>query len=363
MVRAMETIATNTTLPGRLGDPDMSLGSDPRADSLLIAGMAPYGMHLNAPASEITPSSSYEERLAVTAATEAALQDFFPTLYAGLPEVLGVERSVETIEGVEGNSITLYVHRPAAATGDVPAILHLHGGGMALLAAADEQFVRWRDELAARGVVVVGVEFRNAGGALGPHPFPAGLDDCTSALLWLHAHRAELGVSRIVVSGESGGGNLTLATALRARRDGNLDAIDGVYAQCPYISGLYAEQPSQLASLRENDGYFLERWSMAVTASIYDPEGGHDRDPLAWPYHAGNDDLTGLPPHAITVNELDPLRDEGLAYHHKLRAAGVSSTCRVITGTSHAADVIFRAAIPDVYASSARDLVGFAYSL
>ena len=70
-----------------------------------------------------------------------------------------------------------------------------------------------------------------------------------------------------------------------------------------------------------------------------------------------------MPPHAITVNELDPLRDEGLAYHHKLRAAGVSSTCRVITGTSHAADVIFRAAIPDVYASSARDLVGFAYSL
>ena len=70
-----------------------------------------------------------------------------------------------------------------------------------------------------------------------------------------------------------------------------------------------------------------------------------------------------LPPHAITVNELDPLRDEGLAYHHKLRAAGVSSTCRVIVGTSHAADVIFRAAIPDVYASSARDLVGFAYSL
>jgi acetyl esterase/lipase len=102
---------------------------------------------------------------------------------------------------------------------------------------------------------------------------------------------------------------------------------------------------------------------MAVTASIYDPDGRHGTNPLAWPYHAGTDDLTGLPPHAMTVNELDPLRDEGLAYHHKLRAAGVSSTCRVIVGTSHAADVIFRAAIPDVYASSARDLVGFAYSL
>jgi acetyl esterase/lipase len=57
------------------------------------------------------------------------------------------------------------------------------------------------------------------------------------------------------------------------------------------------------------------------------------------------------------------LRDEGVAYHHKLRAAGVSSVCNVIVGTSHAADVIFRTAIPDVYAASARDLVGFAYSL
>ena len=149
MVRAMETIATTQQLPGRLGDPEMSLGTDPRADARLIAGMAPYGMHPNAPASAITPSSSYEERLAITAATEAALQDFFPILYAGLPEVAGVARSVETIDGVDGNAITLYIHRPAAATGDVPAILHLHGGGMALLAAADEQFVRWRDELAA----------------------------------------------------------------------------------------------------------------------------------------------------------------------------------------------------------------------
>jgi acetyl esterase/lipase len=366
MVRVMETIATPTLpipLPGRLGDPDMSLGTDPRADARLIEGMVPYGMQLNAPSPAVRPTSPYEERLAVTAAAESALQGFFPTLYADLSDVAGIERGVETIEGVDGNAITLYIHRPASTTHALPAILHLHGGGMALLAATDLQFVRWRDELAALGVIVVGVEFRNSGGSLGPHPFPAGLDDCTSALLWLHAHRDKLGVSAVVVSGESGGGNLTLATALRARRDGNLAAIDGVFAQCPYISGLYAEQPPELPSMRENDGYFLERWEMAVTASIYDPERRHAGDPLAWPYHAGRDDLTGLPPHVITVNELDPLRDEGIAYHHKLRAAAVSSACVVIVGTSHAAEVIFRSAIPDVYAAAARNLVGFAYSL
>ena len=98
-------------------------------------------------------------------------------------------------------------------------------------------------------------------------------------------------------------------------------------------------------------------------ASIYDPARAHTTDPLAWPYHASGDDLTGLPPHVVSVNELDPLRDEGLSYHHKLLAAGVRSVGRVVVGTSHAADVIFRGSIPDIYAASARDLVGFACSL
>jgi acetyl esterase/lipase len=102
---------------------------------------------------------------------------------------------------------------------------------------------------------------------------------------------------------------------------------------------------------------------MSLNAAVYDPTGQHATDPLAWPYHATRDDLAGLPPHVITVNELDPLRDEGLAYHHKLVAAGVSSVCRTINGTSHAAEVIFCHALADVYAAAVRDLVGFARSV
>ena len=60
------------------------------------------------------------------------------------------------------------------------------------------------------------------------------------------------------MSGESGGGNLTLATTLKAKRDGALDQIDGVYAKCPYISNAYAVTAAELPSLYENDGYFLE---------------------------------------------------------------------------------------------------------
>lgn len=84
---------------------------------------------------------------------------------------------------------------------------------------------------------------------------------------------------------------------------------------------------------------------------------------MAWPYHATTDDLEGLPPHVISVNQLDPLRDEGLAYFRKLLDAGVSAVSRTVYGTCHAGDCIFRDALPDVYLATIRDIKGFADSL
>jgi len=207
------------------------------------------------------------------------------------------------------------------------------------------------------------VEFRTGGGNLGNPPFPAGLNDCASGLQWVAANKAALGVSTITVSGESGGGNLTLATTLKAKRDGYLDIIDGVFAQCPYISRAYAEPPADLPSLTENDQYFLGCENMGGIAKLYDLGGPDATNPLAWPSYATVDDLAGLPPHVISVNELDPLRDEGLAYYRKLAAAGNSVQARTVNGTCHAGDVIFRGAMPEVYAATAAALRDFAYSV
>ena len=356
--------ATRTPiLPGRLGRADMSLADDPRADPRMVAVIGPLGLGELAPPSPVDASSSLDALHEYVNVAEDGYEGMFGMLITELAPVAGVASSVEIIRGIDGNDITLFVHRPVDASGPLPAVLHLHGGGMVLLEAAGSAYVRWRDELAASGLVVVGVEFRNGGGKHGPHPFPAGLTDCTSALRWLGEHKARLGISSIVVSGESGGGNLALATTLRAKRDGHLGLIDGVYAMCPYISGAYASPPTELASLFENDRYFLACDNMGALAKVYDPTGANATNPLAWPYHATIDDLRGLPPHVISVNQLDPLRDEGLAYFRKLLDAGVPAMSRTVNGTCHAGDVIFRAAMPEVYQATVRDINGFAYSL
>ena len=349
-------------LPGRLGNPGSTFLTDPRADQRIVAMLEAAG-DLGDDIEPISLDSSYQECLDYCNAFEASAAQMHPMMESIMPSYDNVISTTETIQGVDGNEITLYIHKPKDQDGPRPCIVHTHGGGMVLMTAADPGFVRWRNDLANAGVVVVGVEFRNGGGKLGDHPFPAGLNDCASGLKWTHENRGSLDISSITLSGESGGGNLSIATTLKAKQEGWLDNIDGVYAMCPYISGAYANPPEQLVSLVENDGYTLDCVMMAAMVNVYDPEKAHSTNPLAWPFHASVEELAGLPPHIISVNELDPLRDEGLAYYRKLLKAGNSAVARTVHGTNHAGDISFPDATPDIYAETLRSVVGFVSSL
>jgi acetyl esterase/lipase len=278
-----------------------------------------------------------------------------------VPIVEGVTTTTTTIAGTDGNDVTLYVSRPDASDGALPCVVHLHGGAMAFLSAADTGYMRGREYLAATGLVVVGVEFATRWQAR-PYPYPAGLNDCAAAVRWVATNRAELGVAHLVVAGESGGGNLTLAVPHKAKREGWLHEIAGVYAQCPFISNRWLEQPDDLPSLRENDEYFISCLGLALMGSIYNPDGSHSHDATCWPLAATDAELTGLPPHIISVNELDPLRDEGLL-SSGARRAGVPAVGRVVAGTCHGGDLLLAGAMPEVYAASMRDVSGFAKSL
>ena len=351
----------NTNLPGRLGDSEMSLKNDPRAIPAVIKVMSEFDMDGLAPEPPISIDATQQEKVDYLSSLEPVYEEVFKSWYSDLTKVEGLERFTKIIDGIDGNQIKLYIHKPKNHNSNTPGILHIHGGGMSILKASGPNYIRWRDDLASTGLVVVGVEFRNVAGELGSHPFPAGLNDCTSALQWMFDNKEKLGVSKIIISGESGGGNLTLATTLKAKKDEKLFQIDGVYAQCPYISNEYHRSINNLPSLVENNGYFLNVNDMAVMATAYD--GVDSKNPLAWPLFATNKDLTGLPPHVISVNELDPLRDEGLLYYKKLLISGVDASSITINGTVHAGDMIFINATPKIYRSSLMHINNFANSL
>merc|ERR1712113_459300 len=254
-----------------------------------------------------------------------------------MPDISSVEQCTEVIKGLDGNDITLYIAKPKGASA-APGMVYLHGGGMAAFSADDHLYRIFRALFAMRGFVVVSVDFRNSTGKFGNHPYPAALNDGMSALSWAHANRAELGISKLILCGESGGGNLCTAMAIRAKREGKLHEFDGVFAFCPFIGGPKVWQACSLQSLRECHNSFVDIEQFKIFGRLYDPEGKHEHDPCAWPFAAELSDLEGLPPHFINVNELDPLRDEGLSYYEKLRDAGVRAEKRVAEGTQHGGD-------------------------
>src|SRR5260370_29718043 len=104
--------------------------------------------------------------MAVDQGAEDGLGAVFSALFADLPAVAGVERTTVAIPGPNDTEVVAYVHRPEGVRGVLPGVLHFHGGGGVILRAADSCYVRWRDELALAGLVVVGIELRNEAASL-----------------------------------------------------------------------------------------------------------------------------------------------------------------------------------------------------
>ena len=259
----------------------------------------------------------------------------------------------------DGNTVKIQLIRHADGE-PRPGVYYIHGGGMMIMSCFDGNYRAWGKIIAAQGVNVAMVDFRNCvrpSSAPEVAPFPAGLNDCVSGLEWVHANAASLGIDpdRIIVAGESGGGNLSLATALKLKRDGKLGLIRGVYALCPYIAGEWPQEryPSSI----ENNGILLDLHNN-TGAMAYGIEELEKQNPLAWPGFAREEDVEGLPPVVISVNECDPLRDEGIAFYRLLLRAGVEARCRQVMGTMHGTE-IFPMACPEISRDTARDLAAF----
>jgi len=242
--------------------------------------------------------------------------------------VPGEEDLEITDEVVDG--VPLRSYRPRGATGDLPGILYLHGGGFCIGSIETEH--AGAVALAnAIGAVVVSVDYR-----LAPeHPYPAGLEDCYTGLERL-AELKGVDAARLAVHGQSAGGGLAAATALLARDRGG-PALCFQSLGIPELDDRL-ETPSMVAFTD------TPMWSRVQAIKSWEYYlGGKPADRYAAPARAG--DLSGLPSAYVVTCELDPLRDEGLTYAMRMLAAGVSVELHSYAGAFHGAMLVPTAAV------------------
>lgn len=228
------------------------------------------------------------------------------------------------IPGPAGD-LAIRVYTPEGL-GPFPLVVYFHGGGFVVgsLASGDPTC---RALCHGASCVVVSVEYR-----LAPeHKFPAATDDCLAATRWVAAHAAELNADqgRLVIAGESSGGNLAAVTALRVRDEGG-PALRGQLLIYPVTDYHTPPTPSYLANA---NGYLLTREMMMWFWEHYLSYAGEANHPHAAPLRAP--DLSGLPPALVITAEFDPLRDEGERYAERLQRAGVPAQLTRYDGMIH----------------------------
>ncbi|GJD30736.1 Acetyl esterase [Methylobacterium adhaesivum] len=231
-----------------------------------------------------------------------------------------------TIDG-PGGPLSLRLIRPDAkkwpkARG---AYLHIHRGGW-VWGAADEQDP-WLERIADTcGFVCLSVEYR-----LAPeHPYPAALEDCEAAALWLAGPgRAELGVTALTIGGESAGAHLAVMTLLRLRDRHNLPrAFRGANLNAGFFDlGL-------TPSVRNwgDERLVVNTKDLTTFANDYVRDGIDRRRPDVSPLYA---DLKGLPPALFTVGTHDPLLDDTLYMSSRWAAAGNGGHTAIYPGGCH----------------------------
>ncbi len=236
----------------------------------------------------------------------------------------GVIASDVTVRGAAG-PLHAKLYRPASPrSGPLPVIVYFHGGGW-VIASSEVYDSSARALVRETGAAVVSVDYR-----LAPEDkFPAQHDDALAAYRYVAQNAASMGgdPAKLILAGESAGGNLAVATAVAAR-DAGLPmpvAILSVYpiAQADLNTPSYQENANAMPLNRAGMAWFAYHATRAP-ADLMDP-----RISLTMA------NLKGLPPVTIVAAQIDPLRSDGVMLADKLRAAGVKVTRREFPGTTH----------------------------
>jgi acetyl esterase len=223
--------------------------------------------------------------------------------------------------------VQVRIVKPVGTTGVLPTVLYVHGGGWILgNAGTHDRLVR---ELAVGAdAAVVFVEYDRSPEA----QYPVAIEQAYATARWIVSDGATEGLDagRLAVAGDSVGGNMAAALAILAKQRGDVTFVH----QSLYYPVTDAAQDT--ASYSEfADGPFLLAKSMAWFWDAYLPHWEQRGEITASPLRASLEDLAGLPPAFVIVDENDVLRDEGEAYARKLTKAGVRTTSVRYNGAIH----------------------------
>ncbi len=226
----------------------------------------------------------------------------------------------------EDPPVRVRVHRTKGATGALPCLYSIHGGGY-VIGSYDMDDARFDALCQLVPCVGVSVEHRLAPDV----PYPGPLNDCYAGLKWVVDNADSLGIDtgRIGVGGISAGGGLAAALALLARDRGEI-SLSFQFLECPMLDDRQTTPSSRLDNLPI---WSKESNTFGWQSYLGDLYGSDDV-----PYHAAParaDDLSGLPPTFIVVGTVDGFRDEDIAYATRLNQAGVSTELHVYPGLPH----------------------------
>ena len=222
-----------------------------------------------------------------------------------------------------GREIPIRRYRPKAATR--PAlVVYFHGGGW-VSGGVDSHEMITSHMAAETGAEVISVHYRRPP----ENPYPAAFEDCRYVVQWAIDSAARLGIDggRIVVAGDSAGGNLAAAVAIAARDAGG-PALKGQALIYPVVDA----DPDR-ASYKAGRDPFLLRDNMIYYLNAYLQGRLYSTDPLAIPMRIKN--AAGLPRAFVLAADHDVLLDEAVDYAAKLRAGGVDTELRVVAGAMH----------------------------
>lgn len=231
------------------------------------------------------------------------------------------------IKGGPSGQVSVRIVRPKHVSGILPVILYIHGAGWVFgNAHTHDRLIR---ELAVgSGAAIV---FPNY--SLSPEAqYPVAIEEIYAVLEWIKktGEKSQLDAKRVIVAGDSVGGNMTAAVTLMAKERSGPDITAQLLFYPVTEASFDTESYHQFA-----EGYYLMREGMMWFWDQYTKDPGQRAEVTASPLRSTIDQLRGLPPALIITAEADVLRDEGEAYANKLREAGVNVTAVRYQGIIH----------------------------